>query len=81
MQSPRLFAYITNFNSNSVSVIDTATNTVVAPVPVGSVPAAFGQFIGQEVTAIPAMNEWGMIIFMALAGLGAVYFLRKNKRV
>jgi YVTN family beta-propeller protein len=28
-------AYVTNFSSNSVSVIDTATNTVVATIPVG----------------------------------------------
>src|SRR5437667_12834706 len=32
------FAYITNFGSASVSVIDTATNTVVATVPVGAAP-------------------------------------------
>ena len=32
------FAYITNSNGNSVSVIDIATNTVVATVPVGSFP-------------------------------------------
>lgn len=31
-------AYITNFGSNNVSVIDTATNTVIATIPVGSVP-------------------------------------------
>src|SRR5262249_6044593 len=32
------FAYVTNFTSNTVSVIDTATNTVVATVPVGNSP-------------------------------------------
>jgi len=32
------FAYVTNFSSNTVSVIDTATNTVVATVPVGTNP-------------------------------------------
>jgi YVTN family beta-propeller protein len=32
------FAYITNFESNSVSVIDTATNAVIATVPVGTGP-------------------------------------------
>ena len=32
------FAYITNTGSNSVSVIDTATNTVVATVAVGFAP-------------------------------------------
>ena len=32
-------AYITNANDNTVSVIDTATNTVVgSPIPVGSSP-------------------------------------------
>src|SRR5438270_468762 len=32
------FAYVTDANSNTVSVIDTATNTVVATVPVGVTP-------------------------------------------
>ena len=32
------FAYVTNRGSNNVSVIDTATNTVVASVPVGTEP-------------------------------------------
>jgi hypothetical protein len=31
--------------------------------------------------SVPTMNEWGMIIFMALAGIGAVYYLRKDKKV
>src|SRR5438128_5291975 len=31
-------AYVTNESSNTVSVIDTATNTVVATIPVGPVP-------------------------------------------
>jgi hypothetical protein len=29
---------------------------------------------------VPTMTEWGMIIFMFLAGLGAVYYLRKHRR-
>lgn len=32
------FAYITNSGSNTVSIIDTTTNTVVATVAVGSLP-------------------------------------------
>ena len=31
-------AYVTNSQDNTVSVIDTATNTVVATIPVGAVP-------------------------------------------
>ena len=32
-------------------------------------------------TPIPTLNEWGMIIFMVLAGLGSVYYLRRQGRV
>ena len=39
-------AYITNAVDKTVSVIDTATNTVVgAPITVGQAPIAFGLFI------------------------------------
>ena len=34
----------------------------------------------QDPASVPTMNEWGMIIFMALAGLGAVFYLRRSKR-
>jgi hypothetical protein len=37
---------------NTVSVIDTTTNTVVATVPVGQFPLALGQFI-QTITSVP----------------------------
>jgi hypothetical protein len=30
--------------------------------------------------AIPTLTEWGMIIFIILAGLGAVYYLKRRKR-
>lgn len=33
-----------------------------------------------ETTAIPTMNEWGMIIFIMLAGLGAIYYLRRLRK-
>jgi hypothetical protein len=35
----------------------------------------------QTTEAVPTMNQWGMIIFMVLAGLGSVYYLRRRKRV
>src|ERR1700736_3417162 len=34
------FAYVANEHSNTVSVIDTATNTLVATIPVGTIPFA-----------------------------------------
>ena len=30
--------------------------------------------------SVPTMTEWGMIIFIALAGLGSVYYLRRQTR-
>jgi hypothetical protein len=30
--------------------------------------------------AVPTMNEWGMIIFIALAGMGSVYYMRRQRR-
>jgi len=42
------FVYVANLNSNTVSVIDTATNKVTATVTVGERPVAFGQFIGPD---------------------------------
>ncbi len=29
-------------------------------------------------TSVPTMNEWGMIVFILLAGAGSVYYLRKQ---
>jgi len=31
--------------------------------------------------SIPTLTQWGMIIFIVLAGLGAVYYLRRQKTV
>ena len=38
--------YVTNPGNNTISVIDTSTNTVIDTVTVGSTPTAFGMFIG-----------------------------------
>jgi len=48
------FAYITNAQSNSVSVIDTATNKVTATIPVGSNP--IGVAINQNGTKVYVGN-------------------------
>ena len=62
------FAYVANLSSNTVSVIDTATNTVVATVPVGSDPfgvavtpdgaiAYVANFISNTVSVIDTANN------------------------
>jgi len=40
--------------------------------------AEFG-IAGPTPTSVPTMNEWGMIIFILLAGLCSVYYLRRQK--
>jgi hypothetical protein len=56
-----------NNNAPTANVCN-ATNesVVVTPVPA---------------TSVPTLNEWGAILFMVLAGLGSVYYLRKYRRV
>jgi hypothetical protein len=34
----------------------------------------------QRQQVVPTINEWGMIIFMVVAGLGAVYYMRRQRR-
>jgi hypothetical protein len=33
-----------------------------------------------RLTTVPTMTEWGMIIFMILAGLSSIFYLRKYRR-
>jgi YVTN family beta-propeller protein len=40
------FVYVANLNDDTVSVVATATKTVIATVPVGNEPVTFGKFIG-----------------------------------
>lgn len=35
---------------------------------------------GQPSAGVPTVNEWGMVIFVLLAGFGAAYHLRRQKR-
>src|SRR5262249_25544096 len=54
------FAYVTNFGSNTVLVIDTATNTVVATVPVGRFPR--GVAITPDGTHAYVANEFSFTV-------------------
>lgn len=48
-------AYVTNIATNTVSVIDTATNTVIATIPVGSGPA--GVVVSSDGTTVYVSNS------------------------
>ena len=62
------YAYITNYNSNTVSVVDTASSSVLAEIPVGGGPygvavhpngkkAYITNYAGQSVSVIDAVNN------------------------
>lgn len=40
----------------------------------------WGQIHLAGAVSIPTMSEWGMIIFTVLAGIGSVYYLRRQRR-
>jgi hypothetical protein len=43
-------------------------------------PADDQTIVGQSFTTfVPAMNEWGMIVFMIFAGMSSAYYLKKRK--
>lgn len=48
--------------------------------PQGAAPD-IGAYEVDPPTGIPTMTEWGMILFMVFAGGGAIYYLKRQKRV
>jgi YVTN family beta-propeller protein len=56
--------YVVNYGSNSVSLVDTVSQSVATTIAVGDKPIAFGQFIGPAVVAPPAtkpdLNQHGL---------------------
>jgi len=65
---------VTSPSNGLISVGDAGSNTTVnitattAPPVTTSLP-------------VPTMTEWGMIMFMVLAGLGSLYYLKKQRKV
>lgn len=49
--------YVANFTSNTVSVIDGATNTVITNVPVGTTPAEPGVNISTNAIYVPNRDD------------------------
>ncbi len=70
------------FNTNLTGTVDTSQT----PVPPGNelpTPIHYGpcQDPLNNPLNVPTMTEWGMFIFMLLAGIGAIYYLRKKQTV
>jgi hypothetical protein len=64
------YVSLVDLTSFVVSSINTNTNYPVAIDIKGRI----------DIHAIPTMTEWGMILFVLLAGAGSVYWLRRRKR-
>jgi len=68
--SPGPFAYITNFFNSNVSVIDTATNTVVATVPVAVNP--IGVAVSPDGTRVYVTHEFSKTVSVIDSAINAV---------
>jgi hypothetical protein len=67
------------FRVDPVSGARTLLSDFGLGLPLGAGPNGVAVFRQQQPTSVPTMTEWGMIIFVVLAGLGAVYFIRRQK--
>ena len=75
--------YVASQVSNTVSVIDTTTNTVVGTIGVGLSPSAFGQFIGPaavnaSASPIPSLDVYEVALLTSI--LGAVGMVCARRR-
>jgi len=73
------FAYVANGSSDNVSVIDTATNTVIDTVPVGEDPnsVAIAPIIIEQ--NIPTLSQWGLIAMAGILGIVGFMVMRRRR--
>jgi len=62
--------FLVLYNTNEGGVYDFALSLIGPPCQKKTTP-----------TIVPTLTEWGMIIFIVLAGLGAVCYLRRQRKV
>lgn len=73
-------AYVTGSEVNQALVINSATNSVVDTVPVGSDPSSCGKFITQlEISPIPTLSEWGLMAMAGVLGMVGLLAVRRRK--
>jgi hypothetical protein len=66
--------------SNNNNKVTGSLQGTVNVSPYGDIDYTAEWILRKNQTSIPTMTEWGMIIFVVLAGLGAAYYLRRQKR-
>jgi hypothetical protein len=77
--SPWCYTYNTapQYNPITIKIISAAGNGYSEQIAYQTTGTCQGLRFAS--TSVPTMTEWGMIIFMVLAGLGAVYFMRRHR--
>ncbi|MBI5676890.1 MAG: IPTL-CTERM sorting domain-containing protein [Nitrospirae bacterium] len=75
-----LYGGLTSNASTFPNYLITINKSTGAATPVGNTGFSITGLALIALT-VPTMNEWGMIIFVALAGLGSIYYIRKHRRV
>jgi len=62
----------------NVSVIDTATNMVVATTPVGDAPQGVA-IADLQPRNVPTLSEWGLIAMAGVLGIAGLMVMRRRK--
>jgi len=82
--SPGTWWFLNVSGTQSLSYVDVSDSDASGGNPIICTTGCIGlnenndNWVGLLV-AIPTMTQWGMILFMVLAGLGAVYYLRRRR--
>ena len=87
--SPTGIFYVSTTNQNGTVVTNSAAYTYGSSLTFTNNPAlwppssypATATVITPASKVVPTINEWGMILFMLIAGIGSVYYIRKSARV
>jgi len=61
----------------SPNVITGTSNATIKDTTVS--PGQVCYFASQQAVSVPTMTEWGMLIFMVIAGAGSIYYLRRRR--
>jgi hypothetical protein len=67
--------------SGSYANTAAVTSTTYDPITSNNTATASTTPLAVAAVAVPTMTEWGMLIFMVLAGLGSVCYLRRDRRI
>jgi len=71
--------YVSITNQNGTVVTNSTAYSYGSSLNFTNDPALFSS----ELTpiSVPTMNEWGMMLFIFIAGTGSMYYLRKSSRI